>query len=63
MFEELRERLRSYRDSLIHDRRVLLEEFRLTDFARKVVGVGSVGTRAWIALMMGRTAPIPCSCR
>ena len=53
MFEELRERLRSYRDSLIHDRRVLLEEFRLTDFARKVVGVGSVGTRAWIALMMG----------
>jgi hypothetical protein len=33
---------------------VLLEEFELTDFARKVVGVGSVGTRAWIAMMHGR---------
>ena len=40
--------------SLQSDRRVLLEEFRLVDFARKVVGVGSVGTRAWIALMLGR---------
>ena len=33
---------------------MLLEEFQLTDIARKVVGVGSVGTRAWIALMLGR---------
>ena len=33
---------------------MLLEEFRLVDLARKVVGVGSVGTRAWIAPMMGR---------
>ena len=33
---------------------MLLEEFQLTDLARKVVGVGSVGTRAWIALMLGR---------
>jgi uncharacterized protein (DUF2252 family) len=32
---------------------VLLEQFELVDFARKVVGVGSVGTRAWIALMIG----------
>jgi hypothetical protein len=32
---------------------VLLEQFRLTDFARKVVGVGSVGTRAWIGLLLG----------
>jgi len=32
---------------------VLLEQFELTDFARKVVGVGSVGTRAWIALLLG----------
>jgi uncharacterized protein (DUF2252 family) len=54
MFDGLHELLRSYRETLEHDRRVLLEEFRLTDFARKVVGVGSVGTRAWIALMMGR---------
>ncbi len=46
--------LRRYRQSLQTDRRVLLEEFRLVDFARKVVGVGSVGTRAWIALMVGQ---------
>ena len=45
--------------TLEHDRRVLLEEFRLTDFARKVVGVGSVGTRAWIALMLGRDGQDP----
>ena len=54
MFDLLHELLRSYRETLEHDRRVLLEEFRLADFARKVVGVGSVGTRAWIALMLGR---------
>ena len=45
--------------TLEHDRRVLLEQFRLTDFARKVVGVGSVGTRAWIALMLGRDGQDP----
>ena len=52
--EALHELLRRYRDSLQSDRRILLEEFRLVDLARKVVGVGSVGTRAWIALMLGR---------
>ncbi len=52
--EELRALLRVYRQSLPYDRRLLLEEFQLSDFARKVVGVGSVGTRAWIALMFGR---------
>ncbi|HEX3433016.1 MAG TPA: DUF2252 domain-containing protein [Solirubrobacteraceae bacterium] len=52
-FEGLGEHLRSYRASLPQERRVLLEQFRLTDFARKVVGVGSVGTRAWIALLFG----------
>jgi hypothetical protein len=36
------------------DRRHLLEQFRLVDVARKVVGVGSVGTRCWIALLLGR---------
>ena len=51
--EGLNDLLRSYRDTLEYDRRVLFEEFRLADFARKVVGVGSVGTRAWIALMLG----------
>ncbi len=45
--------VRVYRSTLEHDRRVLLEQYDLADFARKVVGVGSVGTRAWIALFMG----------
>jgi Uncharacterized protein conserved in bacteria (DUF2252) len=54
MFETLHELVRAYRQTLEFDRRALLEQFRLTDFARKVVGVGSVGTRAWIALLLGR---------
>ncbi|HUO69745.1 MAG TPA: DUF2252 domain-containing protein [Solirubrobacteraceae bacterium] len=53
-FEELHKLIRSFRQSLEHDRRILLEQFELADFARKVVGVGSVGTRAWIALLFGR---------
>jgi uncharacterized protein (DUF2252 family) len=59
MFEALHQQLRGYRDSLEFDRRVLLETFEVTDFARKVVGVGSVGTRAWIALMLGRDGQDP----
>jgi uncharacterized protein (DUF2252 family) len=59
IFDVLHELLRAYRSTLEHDRRVLLEEFRLADFARKVVGVGSVGTRAWIALMLGRDGEDP----
>ena len=54
MFDALHEQLRSYRATLEHDRRVLLEQYSVSDFARKVVGVGSVGTRAWIALLLGR---------
>jgi uncharacterized protein (DUF2252 family) len=46
--------IRSYRGTLPRDRRRLLERFRYVDAARKVVGVGSVGTRAWIVLMLGR---------
>jgi hypothetical protein len=46
--------IRSYRRSLAGDRRRLLERFRYVDAARKVVGVGSVGTRSWIVLMLGR---------
>ncbi len=46
--------LHSYRHSLTEDRRRLLSGHRLVDVARKVVGVGSVGTRAWVALMLGR---------
>jgi uncharacterized protein (DUF2252 family) len=45
---------RKYRSSLQQDRRKLLEGYRGVDFARKVVGVGSVGTRAWILLLLGR---------
>ena len=51
--------IRSYRRSLPSDRRQLLERFRYVDLARKVVGVGSVGTRAWIVLMLGRDGDDP----
>ena len=43
--------LAQYQRTLQSDRRHLLEYFRLVDVARKVVGIGSVGTRTWIALM------------
>ena len=46
--------IREYRRTLQGDRRHLLERFRLVDAARKVVGVGSVGTRAFILLFLGR---------
>jgi uncharacterized protein (DUF2252 family) len=59
LFEQLRTLMRRYRDTLEYDRRTLLEQFNLADFARKVVGVGSVGTRAWIALLLGRTSEDP----
>jgi uncharacterized protein (DUF2252 family) len=52
--EWVRLRLREYRSTLATDRRRLLEEYRFVDLARKVVGVGSVGMRAWITLMLGR---------
>src|SRR5262249_59348509 len=42
-----------YRDGLPDDRRHLLDRFQLVEAARKVVGVGSVGTRCWIALLDG----------
>lgn len=45
--------LRTYRRTLRGDYRHLLEGFRFTDAARKVVGVGSVGTRSWIVLLVG----------
>jgi uncharacterized protein (DUF2252 family) len=59
MFEELHQLLREYRSTLRVDRRMVLEQFELVDFARKVVGVGSVGTRAFIALMLGRDGEDP----
>jgi uncharacterized protein (DUF2252 family) len=51
--------MRSYRRTLTADRRRLLERYRYVHAARKVVGVGSVGTRAWIMLMLGRDASDP----
>jgi hypothetical protein len=55
----LHELIRRYRQTLPNDRRHLLEQFRFVEVARKVVGVGSVGTRAYIALMLGRDETDP----
>src|SRR5215218_691100 len=55
----LRGVIRSYRRTLTADRRRLVERFRYVHAARKVVGVGSVGTRAWIMLLLGRDADDP----
>jgi uncharacterized protein (DUF2252 family) len=51
--------LEGYATTLSSDRRRLLASFRLVDVARKVVGVGSVGTRAWILLLEGRDGSDP----
>ena len=55
----LRDQFRAYRATLQDDRRRLLERFEIVDVARKVVGVGSVGTRAFIVLLQGRDAHDP----
>ena len=55
----IREQFRAYRATLQDDRRRLLERFEVVDVARKVVGVGSVGTRAFIVLLQGRDAQDP----
>jgi uncharacterized protein (DUF2252 family) len=55
----IRELFRDYRASLPPDMRHLLERFEVVDFARKVVGVGSVGTRCFIVLLTGRDAGDP----
>ena len=55
----IREQLRAYRATLQDDRRHLLERFEVVDMARKVVGVGSVGTRAFIVLLQGRDTGDP----
>jgi uncharacterized protein (DUF2252 family) len=51
--------LAKYRRTLETDRRYLLEQYQYCDLARKVVGVGSVGTRCWIVLMLGRDESDP----
>jgi uncharacterized protein (DUF2252 family) len=56
---QLREVVASYGESLSEDRRHLLGTYRYVHAARKVVGVGSVGTRAWIVLLLGRDGQDP----
>ncbi|MFD3525563.1 DUF2252 domain-containing protein [Streptomyces sp. NPDC058653] len=51
---ELRELVDRYGRSLSTERRQLLRQYRVVDMARKVVGVGSVGTRCWIVLLLGK---------
>ena len=51
--------LRSYRKTLQSDRQHLLNQFQFVSIARKVVGVGSVGTRAWVILMVGSDGQDP----
>ncbi len=55
----IHQQLRAYRATLQPDRRALLERFEIVDVARKVVGVGSVGTRAFIVLLQGRDQEDP----
>jgi len=55
----IHDQFRAYRATLQPDRRHLLEKFEIVDAARKVVGVGSVGTRAFIVLLQGRDAQDP----
>ena len=55
----VRQQFRGYRATLQDDRRQLLERFQVVDMARKVVGVGSVGTRAFIVLLQGRDQQDP----
>jgi uncharacterized protein DUF2252 len=57
--QALHEQFRAYRATLRDDQRQLLERFEIVDVARKVVGVGSVGTRAFIALLQGRDQDDP----
>jgi uncharacterized protein (DUF2252 family) len=57
--EAVHQQFRAYRMTLQEDRRHLLERFEIIDMARKVVGVGSVGTRAFIVLLQGRDAQDP----
>lgn len=61
--DALRSRLQqlfdTYRDSLYEDRRHVLEQYHYQDTARKVVGVGSVGTRCWVSAFIGRDIDDP----
>jgi uncharacterized protein (DUF2252 family) len=51
---ELADLLAAYKKTLSTELRFLVDQYKITDMARKVVGVGSVGTRCWIVLMLGQ---------
>ncbi len=55
----LREIINSYKSRLLVDRRHLLDQYEVVHMARKIVGVGSVGTRVWIVLLIGRDVNDP----
>ncbi len=55
----VRDSLRAYKRTLQGDRRKFIDEYQFTDLALKVVGVGSVGTRCWVALFIGRDQTDP----
>ena len=57
--EIVADQFQAYQTSLSANRRRLLERFTIVDMARKVVGVGSVGTRAWMVLLEGRDTGDP----
>jgi uncharacterized protein (DUF2252 family) len=57
--ERMHDLLHSYRHTLQSDRRHLLNQFQFVSIARKVVGVGSVGTRAWVLLLVGSDGQDP----
>jgi len=59
IYAQLGDLLAGYQSTMAGDRRHLLGQFRLVHLARKVVGVGSVGTRAWILLLLGRDGDDP----
>jgi len=59
MQEVMTNLLADYRTTLPDDRRTLIDGYEPVHFARKVVGVGSVGTRAWIVLLLGRDTRDP----
>jgi uncharacterized protein (DUF2252 family) len=59
LHQRLERMLHDYRDSLSDDHRVLLDDYDFHCIARKVVGVGSVGTRAWVTLLVGRDEQDP----
>ncbi|MFI7408497.1 DUF2252 domain-containing protein [Streptomyces sp. NPDC049627] len=57
--QQINRLIERYGKTLQSDRRFLLEQYRVADMARKVVGVGSVGTRCWIVLLLGRDGEDP----